>query len=473
MCVACSLYKYTLDSTCIHSSTAYVYVPSTRYRSDFGRVQSHQDRTHFQLDFATTMADTPEYKNLKKYMPQIVTALQTDLTTLSVQLVSKNLISEENASHLRNEHLNQNDRAADLISFVLNQVRLNPENYKAFISVLKESGSHFNDIIILLEQQVAYDQIPHAAAYDDQVIQQDSNISAAALSVQSSSTQTSPAPMQHGLQGVEPCTCRICTSLGGHPNHLSAKVKFPYLEPGGSQLDELSEQDLLYQLQSETESILLQFHEVVSQLYETVVDKNLPIGRLKFHLRAIKAFPTKRSSNTSIFKEYEDKIKTAKNYDDIFAIIDHFISFIDYRLLEHLVGILGSERDKERMKQYSEKFNKYAKRRIIECPAIEEGDSTKWSRLYIKLDSTFNNDEHSVTIQQLQKLRFKVSEILQISVSAIRFCCAQKGCIRVNWQIPCYIEQLIFPLSSKQLQVLKGLGVMQICCGNYQYKTQV
>jgi hypothetical protein len=427
------------------------------------------------------MADTPEYKTLKKYMPQIITAIQTDLTTLSVQLLAKNLISEENASRLRNERLNQNDRAADLVSFVLNQVKLNSENYKVFISILKESGRHFDEILKLLEHAYDQAQTPHASTSDKQLVQgqQDSNISATGLSVQSSGTETSSRSissesimMQHGAGlGMETCTCRICTSPMGRLDHLPEKIKFPYLEPNIP--CELGKENLLYRLQLETESLLLQFHEVVSKLYETVSDNELPIERFKFHLRAIKAFPTKRSSNESIFEEYEDRIKAARNYDDIFPIIDHFISFIDYRLLEHMVSILGSERDKECMKQYCEKFGEYAKRRIIECPAIEEGDSTKWSQLYIKLDSTFK-DENSVNIQQLQNLCFKFSEILNIPVCAIRYCCTQKGCmITVNWQIPCFIEQAIHPLCSKQLRMLEELGVVHLSCGTYEYKIQV
>lgn len=432
------------------------------------------------------MADTAEYRTLKKHIPRIIIAIQTDLTTLSVQLLAKNLISEENASRLRNERLNQNDRAADLVSFVLNRVKLNSENYKAFISILKESGRHFDEIIKLLELAYNQDQIPPASTNDKQLVQsqQDSNISAADLSVQSisSGTQTQSSRslssesdmIQHGAGlEVEPCTCSICTSPIGRPNHLPEKFKFPFLEQDIPQYDdhELGKQDLLIQLKLETQSLMLQFHEIVSKLYETV-NGNYSIASFKFHLRAIKAFPTKKSSKESIFEEYKERIKAARDYDDIFGIIDDFISFIDYRLLEHLVSIIGSDRDKECMKQYCEKFTEYAKRRIIECPAIEEGDSTKWSPLYIKLDSTFK-DENSVTIQQLQDLRFKVSKILHIPVCAIRYCCSQKGCITVNWQIPCFIEKAVLPLPSEQLRMLEELGVVHLSCGTYEYKMQV
>ena len=420
-----------------------------------------------------SMADTHEYKTLKKYTSEVTRAVQSDLTTLSGQLFSKNLISEENASRLRNERQSQYSRAAELVSLVLSKVELNPGNYKVFISVLNDSGSHFNDLIKLLEHD--QNQVPHVVVKQLVQSQQDTRSTGATVAhPKSSGTQTNPimTVQHHGVRGVE-CSCSICASQYGRQNHLPANIKFPYLELDSAyELDEIGKQDLIIRLERETTRIMLQFDQVVSNLYETItVDKKLPIERLKFHLRAIKAFP-RRSSETSIFEEYEDKIKAATKINEIFDIIDHFISFIDYQLLNHLVGILGSDEDKESMKQYCEKFGEYAKRRIIQCPAIEEGNNTKWSKSYIKLDSRFK-DENFMTINQLQELRFKVGEILNIPVSAIRFCCIQKGCIRVNWQIPCFVEQVIFPLCSEQLKMLKELGVIQLCCGNYEYEIQV
>ncbi len=55
------------------------------------------------------------------------------------------------------------------------------------------------------------------------------------------------------------------------------------------------------------------------------------------------------------------------------------------------------------MIKYCEDFAQYAKRRIYECPCIESADGTKWSDVYVKLDtrleanSLLNNYENFAT----------------------------------------------------------------------------
>ena len=98
------------------------------------------------------MANTPEYKTLKKYNPQVTIAVEADLVTLTGELLAKCLISEENADYLiSNSCLTQRERAAKLVSMVMAKVRLNSANYKVFVDILKDSGEHFREVVQLLE----------------------------------------------------------------------------------------------------------------------------------------------------------------------------------------------------------------------------------------------------------------------------------------------------------------------------------
>ena len=161
----------------------------------------------------------------------------------------------------------------------------------------------------------------------------------------------------------------------------------------------------------------------------------------------------------------------ATDIEAIFEIITQVCSFLDYNLLEHLIDILGNEEDKKRMQKYYEKFDEYVRRRVIECPNIEPADTSKWSDVYVKLDSKLENEKF--TINQLHEFRFKISEILDVSLSAIRFCCTERGCIRVNWQIPHFVKQAVFPLSSQQEMLLEQQRVIHFSCENYEYSVQV
>ena len=107
------------------------------------------------------------YTSLQKHVPNIRTAVRANLTQLSGELLAKGLISPESDVKLRDRAQSEEDRAAELVTLVMDQVKLNPDNYKTFIDILKESGSHFNAIIQLLPCPL--DPLPHSTRGGDQV----------------------------------------------------------------------------------------------------------------------------------------------------------------------------------------------------------------------------------------------------------------------------------------------------------------
>ena len=99
------------------------------------------------------MNNTPEYRTFLKCTPALVNALKHDLDSLSVELLSAELISEGNASTITNKYHDEGDRARKLVGFVRNQVCLNPRNYDKFIEVLKKRESEHASILNILESK--------------------------------------------------------------------------------------------------------------------------------------------------------------------------------------------------------------------------------------------------------------------------------------------------------------------------------
>lgn len=107
------------------------------------------------------MAETQEYKTLKKYVPHLRSAVQADLITLSEELRSKGLISEENKVRLKDESHSKEIRAANLVAIIMNTVKLNPACYNVFVKVLHDSG---NAVIPLIEQDKPRN-VPHRVSH--------------------------------------------------------------------------------------------------------------------------------------------------------------------------------------------------------------------------------------------------------------------------------------------------------------------
>ena len=79
-------------------------------------------------------------------------AVCSDLVRLSGCLLEKGLISQENASGLRNKHVEEADRAARLVDLVQQKVKLDSRNYAQFTSILEEDEHHYSDILKILRE---------------------------------------------------------------------------------------------------------------------------------------------------------------------------------------------------------------------------------------------------------------------------------------------------------------------------------
>ena len=403
------------------------------------------------------MAESQEYNILKRYTTEFRTAVKSNLTSLGGRFFSSNLISRENDDKLRNQSVSEEDRAAELVSLLLDKVILNKENYRKIVDVLRSSGDHFNDLVSKLEPPEAQQESGRVGDSQQTTFQ----ASASAIS-------DSRVPGALGMT----CGCGICDSGLGCPNPLPSEIKFPISNKSFSSLDDQEKEDVLFELRRDTIQIMKKFYRLASELYNSISHGPRPVTvhDLRANLYEIKAYPDRRSKE-SIFDGYKEDFDRAQKIEEIFDFITDICSFLDYDLLENLTNAFGTEEDKKRIAKYRKDFADYAKRRtsIYECPCIESADRSKWSDVYVKLDSKL---EAMFNIEQLREFRHQISEILGID-KAIRFCCAQKGCIELKFQLPKFIEKVVVPLSFERKTQLKQLGVIQFSTNDYRCNIKV
>lgn len=187
---------------------------------------------------------------------------------------------------------------------------------------------------------------------------------------------------------------------------------------------------------------------------------------------ALRAFdPMYKGPQASAFHHHFEDLQAANTVSKVFLnLADHF-SFFNYHLLEHIITVLGTEKDKDNLQRYKEQFDQYAKRRIYECPpqfgTVSETGSTN---VFVKVDSQY--DKYTVT--EVESFRCLVSKILHISPQGIlRLCRIEKGCFQLTFQVPLFVELNIFPLSKEQEKALTAEGVVALTCGKYQFLRKV
>lgn len=91
---------------------------------------------------------------------------------------------------------------------------------------------------------------------------------------------------------------------------------------------------------------------------------------------------------TGKYYDYEELLKNCTSHNDVFKELSEYYSFFSYDLMEHIAKQFGSAGIKKEMKRYKQKFQKYAKRRVCECPSVygDARDSEKVFKIKIEAD---------------------------------------------------------------------------------------
>jgi len=250
----------------------------------------------------------------------------------------------------------------------------------------------------------------------------------------------------------------------------STTSSFPYLNT--SALTPEQQERLKTRLWVESEDIGRKFSHLHSRVYESLRERNVPVDRLVTHLLSLRAFdPVSKESQKPLLQTFFRELRSAKSIEDVFWVIKDCFSFFNYHVIEHIVVELGTDQDKVELQNYEKEFDQYSKRRIYECPP-EYGSMSKddHADLVLKLDSVYEE----FTVKELKKFQFRLSRIFCVSPqSVLRLCQVEKGCLQLIFQVPSFVQQEIFPLSSKQKSALATEGVIRLTCGDYQFAAKV
>jgi len=269
------------------------------------------------------------------------------------------------------------------------------------------------------------------------------------------------------------CGCGKCTFFScmesGCPTPVPLASSFPYLDLSG--LTEEQKRELQSRLRFESQEILKKFWDLFSTVYESLRTQDIPVERLVIHLLRLRAFdPVTKDSQKPLFQTFRKKLQNAKTIEEVIWIIEGYFSFFNYHVIEHIVSKLGTDQDKDELRKYKEEFDRYSKRRVYECPPdfgpVSEADHV---HLVVKVDSVYEQ----FTVEAVEDFRIRLSGILGVSHSVLRLCEVAEGCFQLMFQVPFFVQQEIFPLSSKQERALVEEGVIRLTCGNYEFVAKV
>ena len=221
----------------------------------------------------------------------------------------------------------------------------------------------------------------------------------------------------------------------------------------------------------ESEDIMIKFRYLFSTVYESLRARKIPVKRLVTHLLSLRAFsPLYEGSQKPLFQTFSKKLKKARKIEEVIWIIEDYFSFFNYHVIQHIVSKLGTDEDKDELRKYKEEFDRYSQRRVYEClPDFGPVSEADHADLVLTLDSVYEQ----FTVKAVKNFQYRLSGILGVSHSALRLCQVEKGCLQLMFQVSLFVQQEIFPLSSKQKMALVEEGVIRLTCGNYEFVAKV
>ena len=224
-------------------------------------------------------------------------------------------------------------------------------------------------------------------------------------------------------------------------------------------------------LNEDSSDIERKFGKLVASILKSLMTQNISKDRLVACLMGFNSLKKvyNDGSQQSIFrtqrKNFNDPNSTLET---VWIITGEYYSFFDYDILEVIVDTLGCENDKEDLAKYKEDFKDYAKRRLFidhSSSNISIGPNGEKHLMYVKLDNSFDECE----IGHLKTLQKKLSDILNVTDGVLQLRQVSEGCIQLLFNIPEFISEVVFPLSSDQEAALQELRVTKLDCGDYHF----
>lgn len=100
-----------------------------------------------------SMSNSLEYNSMLDCVPELRLSAGANIIWLCSHLLAARLINEDKEKSLRNGNVNEAERAAELISLVLDKVKENSENYHSFVKILNKDTDQFKSVLDLLEEK--------------------------------------------------------------------------------------------------------------------------------------------------------------------------------------------------------------------------------------------------------------------------------------------------------------------------------
>ena len=219
---------------------------------------------------------------------------------------------------------------------------------------------------------------------------------------------------------------------------------FPYFSTESNTMSGKDFDTYLYNLDRHTSKVKAAYSAVICDLQKDL-ERNSTFIKV---INCLKAYD----------KTFCDKLKLADcgSIEVVFSkIIDH-LSFFDLEMITVLTNLCSSYTE-NRVNEYKTMFEKYSKRRVVECPSDAFGDAEELEKVYVlKTDRNLR----SLEVKKLSQLCYEITNILGHK----KLLQVSEGCVQLIFRAS--DEEFTVNVTEEQQQALRNIGVLSITYGD-------
>ena len=251
------------------------------------------------------------------------------------------------------------------------------------------------------------------------------------------------------------------------PSCKVPRYSFPYLDLSG--INEVEREALEAKLCDDFDNMTEEFQVLKNTIKQSMKARNITVMEVVDCVSEFKTLEPvyKDLRKTPKFRHQFPELLKMSSLDEAMIVISDYSSFFNYRLVEQIIKSLGTNKDKESLAKYEQKFEEYAKCSVYQCPPeIGYASENNWPSFHVKVHQEgFEECSNS----HLRRFINKIANILNLPLGVLLLKSVYPGCLELTLQVPLSIYQDLFPLSPQQEVALVTLGVIKISAGDYQY----
>lgn len=390
-------------------------------------------RTLRELKLAVTRATSlvcisPESKAMKELQPLLADLIKGELTGIASHLYSKGLLTEhEYESALLNGSGHEPSvKARKIVLAATTKISINPGSFHLFVNVLRNYVWSVDCVDKLMYIYESY----RVECESNSNPQEGDGIGFVCPYCQKCSLE------EHLENGCPIATWRGCE-----------EICFPYLNTHNLSVDE--RETMKEKLTADFKDVNKSFTKLCLYCIRTFHAEN-KIGELKTCLLT--------STSTSTLQDEEKAaVRQSQTVEQVFnnVILPDHASFFNFEILEEIIAIIGSQKDKEKLEEYKGILTQYAKRGVFEVPP---------SRFHPPLDRTKNKffalklDKHP-TLETVKRECIQIAKIFNIKhQSQLRLVSIKEGCVILRFAVPIAVAKDLFPLLEAKREMLQASG---------------